>query len=42
MIAKITIIVFLSFVTLVVYSCLVVASDYDDECEKWQNEEEEQ
>lgn len=42
MIAKITIIVFLVFVTLVLYSCLVVASDYDDECEKWQNEEEEQ
>lgn len=39
---KFTIIVLLAFVTRVVYSCLVVASDYDDECEKQQNEEEEQ
>ena len=40
--AKFTIIVFLAFVALIVYSCLVVASDYDDECGKWQNEEKEQ
>ena len=40
--AKFTIIVFLAFVALIVYSCLVVASDYDDECEKQQNGEKEQ
>lgn len=40
--AKFTIIVFLAFVALIVYSCLVVVSDYDDECDMEQNGEEEQ
>lgn len=39
---KLAIIAFLLAAAFVLYSCLVVASDYDDECEKWQNEEEEQ